>query len=730
MTLTLKYFTPSVIHYLANNTILSDVISFYIPFVRTVAVVYKFKNVCSIAEEERMESLKVRNKIKGTNNNNEDDNTWSKTTSRKGLLSFFSSTGSLASSSSNTSSKSDKKNNISSSSSIRKKGKSRVADAYKKAVNQGSNNSNNNNNHNISVNTNSDKKLQQQKVKITPTILHNDELNDLSREAAELLKYWIVYAILTALIQTATLLPILGRVFYNANPINAKKAAASMKRWSSKHKNRVSWLDKIKLSTGLLEEFKLFFFAWLLLLPTSLTSTSTKSSSDGSFTASKSGSSGSNDIKNRIKALEKKAKYASSTQKSNSIRRKTLNTEAPFSNQPLDIVYVRLAPIVISLVSTSTNIVNDTSNGSDNSNSVSGDVNDPLQAFKAKCTTFSRTVLEAMVWTKIISESTKNLIINTFRQCTSILPAAVTMFMPSYFTNYGIIYVRLIVPSANSSSSYDAFIALHQNLGAENIIDANGLVNERWINAASNINRFLQFWVIQGIVAAIVMSFAPVLAWIPLSTHMTWLLWAYVQLESTTMKLYNILARDLVAFGILKKSESILNGDKHLGDETKAIDVNETTIMQLLKRVPTNPLTSDLKESKSKNTNLDDQECSDTTSKSMSTSAEGRKDVSLNELSIDDNNVANDVKGSTSTVNQTEASRKSSENDGEVVIENTEECAANKIKGDVDSNETIDETIGAKTTNDNLIKGASEVNEDYVCVSSRSTNDDKLNSQG
>ena len=608
--MSMKYFLPSVVQYLANSTILSDVISFYVPFVRTIIVVFKYKNLCTVAEREwivgqemivkkTQEEKEMERKLLGKNSGRMSSKL--NTSSGRGLFSMFSTSSSLG-------------NEVNE----KKKGKSHVANAYTKAASQGKPNKTLMSS-SSSIVTNINRKKQKKVISPPPTILQEDELNEISIEAAELLKYWIVYAILTALIQTAALLPIMGRIFYNANPTNTKKAAASMSRWSKRNssKARLSyWLEKIKLSTGFLEECKLFFFAWLRLLPISLTSSSSSSSSKNSFDSSiSSGSSG--DVKNRIKALEKKAKYSTSTQKSTTIRRKTFNSDAPYSNQPLDIIYDKLAPIVISLVSTSTNFVNDTNRTYGGSSDSAGAVVDPLQAFKAKCATFARTMLEAMVWTKIISESRKNSIIIAFLQCTSILPAAITMVMPSYFTNYGIIYVRLMVPSANSSSSYDAFVALKEEVGVDgSIIDPdNGLVSEKWIDVSSNINRFLQYWIIQAIVSSIVMSFAPVLAWVPLSTHMTWLLWAYVQLESTTKKLYNTLEWDLVAFGILKKTETMLNGDRKVSgdDDAKEIDVNDTTSMQLLnsiiKKVPANITASNSVTSLSKTEKENEKNC-------------------------------------------------------------------------------------------------------------------------
>ena len=65
------------------------------------------------------------------------------------------------------------------------------------------------------------------------------------------------------------------------------------------------------------------------------------------------------------------------------------------------------------------------------------------------------------------------------------------------------------------------------------------------------VNRYLQYWIIYAIISSLLSSFSPVLAWMPLSTHLTWVLWAYIQLESTTSWMYNVVEWDLMAFGML-----------------------------------------------------------------------------------------------------------------------------------------------------------------------------------
>ena len=520
MTLALKYFTPSLIRYLATSTILSDIISFYVPVVKTIVVLFKYNQYCTIAEKERI----IINNDEVNETNNKTQRKQIKSTP-SGLLSSLFKSGGL-------------------------KKKSRVGDAYKKEVNK---------------NNNTLSKKQTPSSLTTKTInskssstLYSDELNQASQDAAEWLKYWIVYAFLTALIQTFTLAPIFGRIFYNADPVNAKKAAASVSRWSH-GKRSFSILENIKIPSRVLEECKLFFFLWLRYLPTSLTSSSDRKQGnsnnykDGNSSSSSSLTSG---VHNRIKAFEKQSSNSKTGQRSSIIRRKHQSTKdiAPHSNQPLDIIYATLLPILVSLVSTSSSLMN------------VNNVNDPVgntsqsttfHSFKVKCITFSKTFLNALVWTKIISGSTKDFIENTFHQCSSLLPAAITLMMPSYFTNYGVIYARLLVPMANSCEAYDGIHSLSKNLIEDDqnniIIGSDGFVTNNWITSSFAVIHQLQYWILQAMISSVLVSFRTVLAWIPFSTHMIWLLWAYVQIKTNTMRLYKVFEWELVAFGILKK---------------------------------------------------------------------------------------------------------------------------------------------------------------------------------
>lgn len=144
-----------------------------------------------------------------------------------------------------------------------------------------------------------------------------------------------------------------------------------------------------------------------------------------------------------------------------------------------------------------------------------------------------RSLLDLLVFVRLISEKNKDWLITTIVESSALLPAVTTLLMPSYFTNYGVIYVSLIVPAGYSISSCDAIRGhINQNIDTMMLI----------INDSS---RYLQFWIVHAAVSILLESLAPLLAWIPLSTHAMWLLWAYVQLESSTCKIYSLFESEL-----------------------------------------------------------------------------------------------------------------------------------------------------------------------------------------
>lgn len=319
---------------------------------------------------------------------------------------------------------------------------------------------------------------------------HKQQLNEHMKHALDLLKYWVVYAILFAMFGTARLLPVIRSIL----PVDEN--SKSTKSWGlfGSKKVKPGFMSRLRLSSTFVEEVRLVFFIWLLLMPASLLRT--------------------DDVNSTIR-ITKKSK----------------------SNRPLDALYNIVSPAVVSIMKSSAFL----------SGKVEG------SSYGAKAIQFLQSLLSVLVMTRVLNEKTKELIIKTILESTALLPAAVTVMMPSYFTSYGIIYVSLVVPAGYSVEACNS--AAKSTSSVETIVckmDA--------------VSRYLQFWAISAVISTILCWFQPVLAWVPLSTHAIWLLWAFVQMNSPTRRIFRIIEEELVVFGLLKSHGKEQKENKQLND--------------------------------------------------------------------------------------------------------------------------------------------------------------------
>lgn len=469
-----KYVAPSFVRYLATKTILVSVISVYYPILKTINVVHRWVGI-ELLQKKENDGISDATSLQKCGTEGE----W----------------GGL------------KKNNI--------------ADKYLEAASQSAAQDTKRSSM-LVMRKNSDKKL---------TNDNSDSDEDLTEEVTELLKYWSVYAFLTATYCTLSLLPVIGRILSNNGPVVSRY--------------RISLLDKIYLSKEFTEEVKLVFFVWLNLF-----SRRKRGENDRKIAI--------NSVNRNVIALENK-----------SSRKHVI----PFTNRPLDLIYERLSPVATSLVQSSTtslvqspNIVyqKDTSaiekSNEDNARYT-------IQSIIMKVISGFRSLLDVLVWSKIISDKKKSHVIAIMIECVDLIPALATLFMPSYFTSYGVIYVRLVVPGAKSAHALNALQRCSDS-------DAKNLKHD----SIAAVVRFLRYWVIHCILLIVLTSFSPILNWIPLATHMKWILWAYVHLESSTLHLYGIFSRDLEAFGLLNQHTSN-------GIDNDELDINDTVVARVFQSI-------------------------------------------------------------------------------------------------------------------------------------------------
>lgn len=348
-------------------------------------------------------------------------------------------------------------------------------------------------------------------------------LESLSEEGAELLKYWVVYTLLCTSFRTVYLLPIVGRIF-SAAGLSSVAAEAPDTVAGSSWLSRTGWFT-FSLSAQFMEETSLIFFVWLCLLPTSFTSPTSGWNSDT--------------MKDRAAVWEKKAKAHSNVE---------------YNNRPLDILYTRLAPTATSMLDSSSSLAaRTTPRNNGDAAGAEGVLMSVIKKFQS--------LLELAVMIKIMKASTKERIVTAMVESTALLPASVTLVMPGYFTQFGVMYVKDVVPAANSARA------------CNEVVKADDKSDD--VARLGSAVRYLRYWIIHTLLSALLSSFTPLLAWVPFSTHLTFLLWSFVQLEGTTCGWYDVFEKELVAFGLM-----------HAVDERKdAIDIDKTVTVQLFKKV-------------------------------------------------------------------------------------------------------------------------------------------------
>jgi hypothetical protein len=282
-----------------------------------------------------------------------------------------------------------------------------------------------------------------------------------------------------------------------------------------------------------MDEVQLIFFVWLCLLPTSLTSGET-------IPTDNSAHAGDDSVKAKAKKLEKK-----------NITKAQMSLEH-ISNRPLDLMYDQMSPFVVSIMNASNTLTARAETGA--GSSAGGILYSIISKFQS--------VLDIAVLVRFMSKKTKESIVNFLTSSVDLLPAAMTFVMPSYFTQFGVVYAKAIVPAAKSSLACNDL--KRQDNTYQDIVMALPLAV-----------RFLEYWIIYSLLSGILGMLAPLLAWVPLSTHLTLVVWSIAQLERFTHGWYQMWERELIAFGLLEAH-----------DETKdRRDISDTVTVRMLKKL-------------------------------------------------------------------------------------------------------------------------------------------------
>lgn len=167
-------------------------------------------------------------------------------------------------------------------------------------------------------------------------------------------------------------------------------------------------------------------------------------------------------------------------------------------------------------------------------------------------------VLDVIVLLKILSDVGKEQITGFLCASGPLLPPAVTLLLPRFITEYGVLYVRSVVPIAKS-------IQATNNLKKQSVILETML---------SPMMECLQYWVLHVMVLMTLGWVDPILWWIPLSIHATFLLWCYLQCPSTISSWYEIFTEELQTLGLLPRYD---------GRQFEMVDMRNARTVQVLR---------------------------------------------------------------------------------------------------------------------------------------------------
>jgi len=177
-------------------------------------------------------------------------------------------------------------------------------------------------------------------------------------------------------------------------------------------------------------------------------------------------------------------------------------------------------------------------------------VSQAISAKKWKTIVHSKAqrILDAFVFLRMLSEEREEWLLHMLEESRVLLIPSITLLMPSFATQFGVAYVQYLVPSAKSAHA----------------------------RGADSKFMFLQYWVLHCIFFGLLTWLAPLLWWIPFSTHAIFIVWCNLSFPKTIHKFYAVLEMELIAFGVISG--------------TSDVAVNDTNTMKLIsaitKRLP------------------------------------------------------------------------------------------------------------------------------------------------
>lgn len=168
------------------------------------------------------------------------------------------------------------------------------------------------------------------------------------------------------------------------------------------------------------------------------------------------------------------------------------------------------------------------------------------------CLAQLETFLSVCVFMKALKAERKEQVLHVVSEGLALLPACLTLLMPSMFTAYGCVYVGGFVSTANSAKCDEAIVKSDKK--AAFLSDDDPKLLQLFMLRV----RWLRYWCVYVNVLFLLARADSILAWIPLSTHATlvFLVWLQLPAFGGAPLLYDILVTELAGFGIIEPDES------------------------------------------------------------------------------------------------------------------------------------------------------------------------------
>lgn len=151
----------------------------------------------------------------------------------------------------------------------------------------------------------------------------------------------------------------------------------------------------------------------------------------------------------------------------------------------------------------------------------------PASWWKKVVTDQVGTLSSGLVLLKVLTETRRDTLVEFVSHVRTLLVPGALLFMPGFFTQYGVCYVQYVIPSAFS------FRALHRAHRHEQRV------------------LYLKFWVLNALAGVIFSAAKRMFGWFPFFTHFTFCIWVWLVLPRVITGFYNEFDRELQAFGLL-----------------------------------------------------------------------------------------------------------------------------------------------------------------------------------